>query len=119
VGFLRDGATLVVTQGDRGGIVATSVEGRVRLRHYPAVRSHRPVDPTGAGDTFLAALTAAWVEPRLVGGRKGGQDLLVAAAAASLVLEGHGLGGVPDREAVARRMAEGASAFDQDAQDTT
>jgi sugar/nucleoside kinase (ribokinase family) len=115
VGFLRDGATLVVTQGDRGGIVATSVAGRVRLRHYPAVRSHRPLDPTGAGDTFLAALTAAWVEPRLVGGRTGGQDLLVAAAAASLVLEGHGLGGVPDREAVARRMAEGSSTFDQDA----
>ncbi|HET9344496.1 MAG TPA: PfkB family carbohydrate kinase [Candidatus Limnocylindrales bacterium] len=115
VGYLRDGATLVVTQGDRGGIVATSAGGRVRLRHYPAVRSPRPVDPTGAGDTFLAALVAAWVEPRLVGGRTGGQDLLLAAAAASLVLEGEGLRGVPDREAVARRMAEGATAFDRGA----
>ena len=115
VGFLRDGATLVMTQGDRGGIMATSAGGRVRLRHYPAVRTPRPVDPTGAGDTFLAALTAAWVEPRLVGGRKGGQDLLVAAAAASLVLERRGLAGVPDREAVARRMAEGATAFERGA----
>jgi sugar/nucleoside kinase (ribokinase family) len=114
VGFLRDGATLVVTQGDRGGIVATTDGDRVRLRHYPAVRSRRPVDPTGAGDTFLAALAAAWIEPRLVGGRTGtGHDLLLAAAAASLVLEGHGLTGVPDRDAVARRMAEGASAFDK------
>ena len=114
VGFLREGATLVVTQGDRGGIVATGDGERVRLRHYPAVRSHRPIDPTGAGDTFLAALAAAWIEPRLVGGRTGtGHDLLLAAAAASLVLEGHGLTGVPTREAVARRMAEGASAFDQ------
>jgi sugar/nucleoside kinase (ribokinase family) len=115
VGFLRDGATLVVTQGDRGGIVATSAGGRVRFRHYPAVRSHRPVDPTGAGDTFLAALAACWIEPRLVGGRTGGHDLLVAAAAASLVLEGEGLQGVPDREAVARRMAEGARAVDRGA----
>jgi sugar/nucleoside kinase (ribokinase family) len=114
VGFLRDGATLIVTQGDRGGIVATTEDGRVRLRHYPAVRSHRPIDPTGAGDTFLAALTAARVEPRLVGRRTGtGHDLLLAAAAASLVLEGHGLSGVPDRDALARRMAEGASAFDR------
>ena len=113
VALMRDGATLVVTQGDRGGIVATSHGGRVRLRHYPAVRSPRPVDPTRAGDTFLAALSAAWVEPRLVGGRKAGHDLLVAAAAASLVLEGEGLGGVPDREAVMRRMADGAAAFER------
>jgi sugar/nucleoside kinase (ribokinase family) len=105
VGFLRDGATLVVTQGDRGGIVAEMVGERPRLRHYPAVHSAAIVDPTGAGDTFLAALTAARVEPRLVGGRTGaGYDLLMAAAAASLVLEGHGLLGVPDRAAVTERM---------------
>ena len=115
VGFLREGATLVVTQGDRGGIVATNAGGRVRLRHYPAVRSQRPLDAPGAGDTFLAALTAAWVEPRLVGGRKGGHDLLLAAAAASLVLEGRGLDGVPDREALSARMREGATAFDRGA----
>jgi sugar/nucleoside kinase (ribokinase family) len=105
VGFLRDGATLVVTQGDRGGIVAEMVGGRPRLRHYPAVPSATIVDPTGAGDTFLAALVAARVEPRLVGGRIGaGYDLLMAAAAASLVLEGQGLLGVPDRAAVRERM---------------
>ncbi|HEX5015626.1 MAG TPA: PfkB family carbohydrate kinase [Candidatus Limnocylindrales bacterium] len=113
LGLLRPGATLVVTQGDRGGIVATGSGSRVRLRHYPAVRSPDPVDPTGAGDTFLAALAATWVEPRLVGRRSGtGHDLLLAAAAASLVLEGHGLAGVPERDAIARRMAEGARAFD-------
>jgi sugar/nucleoside kinase (ribokinase family) len=113
VGYLRDGATLVMTQGDRGGIVATSADDRVRLRHYPAVKSSRPVDPTGAGDVFLAALAAARIEPRLVGGRTGGHDLLLAAAAASLVLEDQGLAGVPDRAAVAQRMAQGAAAFDR------
>lgn len=105
VAFLHDGAQLVVTQGDQGGIVAERVAGRARLRHYPPVPSPTVVDTTGAGDTFLAALAAARVEPRLVGGRIGpGYDLLLAAAAASLVLEGHGLDGVPDRAAVRARM---------------
>ena len=105
VGYLHDGALLVVTQGDQGGIVAERVAGRARLRHYPPVPSPAVVDTTGAGDTFLAALTAARVEPRLVGGRIGpGYDLLVAAAAASLVLEDHGLDGVADRDAVRARM---------------
>ena len=56
---------------------------------------------------FLAGLLAARVQPRLVGGRlSAGYDALLAAAVASLVLEGHGLLGVPDREAVRQRMAE-------------
>jgi len=106
---LRPGATLAVTQGDRGGLIADGVEGgRLRLRHYPAVRSSGPVDPTGAGDVFLAALAAARIEPRLVGGRIAqGFDVLLAAAAASLVVEGAGLHGVPGRDAVRRRMTEG------------
>jgi hypothetical protein len=42
-----------------------------------------------------------------VGGRIGqGFDLLLAASAASLVLEGPGMLGVPDRAAVRRRMGE-------------
>jgi len=116
VEFSADGASLAITQGDRGGLVVHGTHGddgerRLDLRHYPAVRSHRPVDPTGAGDVFLAALAAARIEPRLIGGRVGhGLDLLLAAAAASLVLEGAGLLGVPTREAVAARMREGAVA---------
>jgi hypothetical protein len=110
--LLRPGAVLAVTQGDRGGVVADGSPGEpLHLRHYPAVPSHAPVDPTGAGDVFLAALAAARVQPRLVGGRIGqGFDLLLAAAAASLVLEGPGLHGVPTRDAIRRRMAEGLAA---------
>jgi sugar/nucleoside kinase (ribokinase family) len=100
-----------VTQGDQGGLIVHGAHGDVaadlQLRHYPAVPSRDPVDPTGAGDVFLAALAAARIEPRLVGGRIGqGFDLLLAAAAASLVLEGPGMFGVPTRDAVRRRMAE-------------
>jgi sugar/nucleoside kinase (ribokinase family) len=109
--LLRRGASLAVTHGDQGGLIVHGArdDGRAKLelRHYPAVRSHDPVDPTGAGDVFLAALAAARIEPRLVGGRlRQGFDLLLAAVASSLVLEGPGLLGVPSREAVRRRMAE-------------
>lgn len=110
---LRPGASLAITRGDHGGLVADgSGDGSLHLRHYPAVPSHALVDPTGAGDVFLAALMAARIEPRLVGGRIGqGFDLLLAAAAASLVLEASGLRAVPTRDAVRARMAEGLAAF--------
>jgi sugar/nucleoside kinase (ribokinase family) len=110
-GLLRRGASLAVTQGDHGGLIVHGAHGdheaALELRHYPAVPSHAAVDPTGAGDVFLAALAAARIEPRLVGGRIGqGFDLLLAAAAASLVLEGPGMFGVPTRDAVRQRMGE-------------
>jgi sugar/nucleoside kinase (ribokinase family) len=110
-GLLRRGASLAVTQGDHGGLVVHGAHGdgdaALELRHYPAIPSRAPVDPTGAGDVFLAALAAARIEPRLVGGRIGqGFDLLLAAAAASLVLEGRGMLGVPTRDAVRQRMTE-------------
>jgi sugar/nucleoside kinase (ribokinase family) len=116
--LLHRGASLAVTQGDRGGLIVHGAhpahgepEAALELRHYPAIRSDHPVDPTGAGDVFLAALAAARIEPRLVGGRNGlGFDLLLAAASSSLVLEGPGLLGVPDRAAVRARMREGAAA---------
>jgi sugar/nucleoside kinase (ribokinase family) len=105
--LLHRGSTLAVTRGDRGGLVMEGgPDGPRHPRHYPPVRSHNPIDPTGAGDVFLAALAAARIEPRLVAGRiDAGFDLLLAAAAASLVLEGPGLLGVPDRAAVTERMA--------------
>jgi sugar/nucleoside kinase (ribokinase family) len=111
-GPLRPEATLAVTQGDGGGLVATGPEPRsLRLYRYPAIRSSAVIDATGAGDVFLAALAAARIQPRLVGGRIAQRyDLLLASAAASLVLEAPGLHGVPDRLAVARRMAEGLAA---------
>jgi sugar/nucleoside kinase (ribokinase family) len=111
-GLLRPGAALAVTHSDEGGLLADGPDGEsLRLRHYPAIRGADVADPTGAGDVFLAALAAARIEPRLVGGRIAeGLDLLLAAAAASLVLEAPGLLGVPDRRAVRRRMAEGLAA---------
>ena len=107
--LLHPGATLVVTESARGGLVMEAApDGPIHLRRYPAIPSLAPQDPTGAGDVFLAALAAARIEPRLVGGRIAqGYDLLLAAAAASLVLEAPGLFGVPDRGAVRSRMTAG------------
>jgi len=105
--YLHPGATLVLTQGDHGGLVMTAGQnGPSAMYHYPAIRSPAIVDPTGAGDVFLAALLAARAEPRLVGGRIDKRfDVLLAAAVASLVLEGQGLLGDPERSAVRRRMS--------------
>ena len=111
-GLLRPGATLAVTQGVNGGLVMeATLGGPTRMRHYPAVPTARLVDATGAGDVFLAALAAARIEPRLVGGRiAAGHDVLLAAAAASLVLEARGLLGVPERAAVRERIRAGLGA---------
>ena len=106
--WLRPGATLLVTSGARGGLAAeVGPDGPRRLYRYPSLRPDAVVDPTGAGDVFLASVLAARARPDLVGGRIAQRyDLLLAAAAASLLVEGPGLAGVPGREAVRQRMAE-------------
>lgn len=113
VDLIRPGATLVVTRGDRGGTALTSHRpARSTLHAYPAIPPDRLVDPTGAGDVFLAALVAASIDAEAVHGSEsmpaGGltADLRFAAAAASLCVEGIGLAGVPALAAVRRRVAD-------------
>ena len=111
--YVGVGGTLLVTNGDRGGMaIDVDGEGRPdRHRTWPAIKADTLVDPTGAGDTFLAAAFAARVEPRLIGGRTAaGWDLRLGAAAASLCCEAPGLAGVPDRASVTRRLARSLSA---------
>lgn len=108
--FVHPGARLLVTQGGHGGLLATTGDGGATevLRYLPT-RSEREVDPTGAGDTFLAALLAVLVRPSIAGpsGRTLAGALRFAAAAGSLAVEDVGLDGVPDRAAVlARRRRE-------------
>jgi sugar/nucleoside kinase (ribokinase family) len=107
VDLIRPGATLVVTRGDRGGTALVSRRpARSLLRAYPAIPSNGVVDPTGAGDVFLAALMATAID----GGRLGAEDLSArlafAAAAGSIAVEGRGIAGVPTLDAVRRRVAE-------------
>ncbi|HYM83221.1 MAG TPA: PfkB family carbohydrate kinase [Candidatus Dormibacteraeota bacterium] len=105
--LLAPGALLAVTQGYEGGIlVAVGEDGHPgsELR-YHATATDGEVDPTGAGDTFLAALVSTAVRRTLPGRSRGRLDLAFAAAAGSLVVEGPGLLGVPDRGQVLVRMA--------------
>jgi sugar/nucleoside kinase (ribokinase family) len=110
--LLRPGADLIVTKGRRGGLaMLVGPEGPERLRRYGIVPSARLVDPTGAGDSFLAGVVAARLVPRLVGGRtSGGWDLRLGAVLASLVVEGPGLAGVPERPAVIARLRSSLTA---------
>jgi sugar/nucleoside kinase (ribokinase family) len=113
-GFLPAGATLVRTDGERGGEVFDvplasggsapgDAGGPPGAWHYTAVPSDRVIDPTGAGDVFLAAMLAARIDPTL------GPDVLVGAAAASLAVEAPGVEGVPTRAAVLERMRRAPS----------
>lgn len=107
VDLLRPGATLLVTRGDRGGTVLISQRpARSTLRAYPAIPSNGVVDPTGAGDVFLAALVATAVDSSRLGAEELAGRLTFAAAAGSLAVEGPGLFAVPTLAAVRRRIAQ-------------
>jgi sugar/nucleoside kinase (ribokinase family) len=107
-GLLHPGADLLVTQGSVGGLlIRVGSEGpSLTLRYLPTATDGES-DPTGAGDTFLAALQASVLRPAIVGRHRARRhpDLRFAAAAGSLVVEGPGLDGVPDRAAVLVRLA--------------
>ena len=107
--FVGPGGTLLVTDGVRGGTsIETADDGSARSRsRWAAIPTPRLVDPTGAGDTLLAAVLAARLAPSIVGARPGdGVDLRFGAAAASLVCERPGLLGVPSLDQVLNRLDE-------------
>ena len=107
-GLLHPGADLLVTQGSKGGLlVHLGSDGPTETLRYLPTRTAGETDPTGAGDTFLAALQSSVLRPAIAGRRRSrhGLDLRFAAAAGSLVVEGPGLAGVPDRTAVLVRRA--------------
>ncbi len=105
--LLRPGARLAFTDGYHGGeLITVMPDGQTRSVRWAAVPPDRVVDPTGAGDVFLAALLAAMVRPDLTvrAARRAIGDLEFAAAAASLVVEAPGLHGVTDIAAVLARL---------------
>ena len=102
---------MLFTDGARGGVAieAGAAGGDAGRRPWTPIPVEQFVDPVGAGDTFLAGVFAAHVDPSLrPPGLGPDADLLVGAAAASLICEGPGLLGVPARDAVLRRMSAAA-----------
>jgi sugar/nucleoside kinase (ribokinase family) len=105
-GTLGPGTSILLTDADRGGFLCSAghPSGRRRWHAYEAIPADAVVDPTGAGDVFLATLLAARVDPRRFGGPQGsGLAIRLAAAAGSLCVEAPGLFGVPDLASVLRR----------------
>lgn len=117
-GELREGAELLLTLGDAGGaVVHVRADRSLRIVQYHAAPASVVRDPTGAGDVMLASLMAARVALAASTNRSGADraatrrhDLQVAAAAASLVVEGPGVTGVPWLDAIRRRLAEAGPA---------
>ena len=119
-GLLRPGADLLVTEGAAGGLlIRLGPDDPPEMLRYRSPASGDEVDPTGAGDTFLAALHASGI--RAAGAAEAGSgsatmrravrdglDLRFAAAAGSLVVEDWGLAGVPDLGAVTTRLERDA-----------
>jgi sugar/nucleoside kinase (ribokinase family) len=106
--LLRPGADLLLTRGAEGGtLVRVGPDGPRETIEYRPTASDGEIDPTGAGDTFLAALTASIVRRVGSGGSGSAEaaDLRFAAAAGSLVVEGPGLTAVPTLAAVQARLA--------------
>ncbi len=113
-------ADLLITEGDAGGLlIRLGADERAELLRYRSPASGHEVDPTGAGDTFLAALHASGVRATqgaaatVTDGQatadtrraiRDAMDLRFAAAAGSLVVEDWGLAGVPDLAAVLARL---------------
>jgi sugar/nucleoside kinase (ribokinase family) len=117
--LLSPGADLLITQGHEGGmLVRLGADGPAELLRYRSPASDREIDPTGAGDTFLAALHASGLRAAADAGRDGAErraairdalDLRFAAAAGSLVVEDWGLSGVADLAATEARLTRDAA----------
>ncbi|OGN87501.1 MAG: hypothetical protein A2X23_03350 [Chloroflexi bacterium GWC2_73_18] len=98
---------LVLTEGIRGGMLFRRESDGWRSRRYRAAWASPELDPTGAGDVFLAGYVAATLDRGLVppGGDEDEGRLAVAAVAAAISVEAHGLTGAPDRDTLMRRLA--------------
>ena len=101
---LRAPVTLAITDGLHGGRVVTVSDEHRTERRYPAIEADVIVDPTGAGDAFLAGMVAGVLGHPLAGSGRRGSDIRLAAALGSLAVEGRGLAGVPVIADVAERL---------------
>jgi sugar/nucleoside kinase (ribokinase family) len=114
--LLRPGGDLLITQGVDGGLlIRLGADGPAGILRYRSPASDAELDPTGAGDTFLAALHASGLRPVAGDGAAGATpmtresirdrlDLRFAAAAGSLVVEDWGLDGVATLPVVTARL---------------
>lgn len=53
---------VIVTRGDQGAFIYSKKEGNGNFYQVPAFQPHKIIDPTGLGDTFMAAYAARRIE---------------------------------------------------------
>jgi sugar/nucleoside kinase (ribokinase family) len=98
--YSSGGPATVVTAGAAGARLYRHGELSHTVRPVPA----HEVDPTGAGDCFLAAFVVRLLE--CGDEREAGQ---FAAASAAIAVEGSGIASIPSREQVQSRFREVAA----------
>ena len=96
LGYDAGSSTVVVKMGSKGAILGTSDGLRETIAPFPC----RPVDATGAGDTFCGAFLA-----RLVTGDPLGPAAIYAACASALATTAYGAAlSIPVRDVVLREL---------------
>ena len=99
--LLQPGQQLLVTHGKRGSLVLARTGAGIRGRFMPPLPLRRAVDPTGAGDTFVAA----WLAARLLVG-DGWRAHAIASLMGSLATQGRSLAEMPTAADACRILQE-------------
>jgi sugar/nucleoside kinase (ribokinase family) len=102
----RDGQQLVISHGARGALHVERRRAGLIARDVPPLGPVPEVDATGAGDVFLATWCAALLAAPAKRAQLRWPPLAIAAAAASLSVEGSGLAALPTLAQVCRRLRQ-------------
>jgi sugar/nucleoside kinase (ribokinase family) len=97
--WTRPGQQLLITHGKRGSVVLTRMEHGLRGHFMPPLPQRKAVDPTGAGDTFVAA----WLAARMLVG-DGWRAQAVASVLSSLTVLSTSLADTPSTATLCREL---------------
>jgi sugar/nucleoside kinase (ribokinase family) len=97
--WTRPGQQLLITHGKRGSVVLTRMEHGLRGHFMPPLPQRKAVDPTGAGDTFVAA----WLAARMIVG-DGWRAQAVASVLSSLTVLSTSLADTPSTATLCREL---------------
>jgi len=97
--LLHIGQQLLVTHGKRGSLVLTRTASGVDGHFMPPLPLRKAIDPTGAGDTFIAA----WLAARLLLG-DGWRAQALASVMGSLATQARSVADMPTADAAATAL---------------
>ena len=97
--WMRPTQLLLVTHGKRGSLALTRTAGGLSGYFTPPLPQRKAVDPTGAGDTFIAS----WLAARMLVG-DGWRSLAVASVMSSLAVMTSSLSHMPTKTDLCREL---------------